>query len=206
MARKPAERRPAAGPRRDAPAPSWELACTREADLSADLGREILLLQQAAFPHTEDFRRQRWHHTPPAGEDLWFTARSPRGLLAGVRVVHRRIGTAAGPRDVAGVANVCSHPQARGLGAAKACLLAAQEHIARDCDFGMLFCRQPVREYYEALGWRVADNAVPQAGVLPASERRDTDGRGKRHVMVFPGQRPLDAWPPGAIDLNGPDW
>ena len=180
-----------------------DVTCTREADLTPEQEAEILALQQAGFPEQPDFLHQRWHHTRLRDDDLWFVARRYGRLIGNVRLVVREICTTAGPLVVGGVANVCSHPDARGCGAAKACMLAAGQYIARSMDFGLLFAGGAVRGFYAALGWREIDNPVKVENEPGRRELgRDLHG----FVMICPGRRALGEWPRGKVDLNGPDW
>jgi GNAT superfamily N-acetyltransferase len=175
--------------------------------LPAELARQILRLQHSAFPATADFAAQRWWHTPPEDEDLWFTLPDGEGgLAASARVILRGVGTAAGRLRVAGIGNVCSRPDLRGRGFAKGCMQAVRDWLARggQADFGLLFTGPKVREFYAKLGWREVGNEL--ACVDAAGRRLRTDPASRGVVMICPGRRPLGDWPAGIIDLNGPDW
>ena len=54
--------------------------------------------------------------------------------VGSVRLIVSGLRTAAGELLVGGMANVCSHPDHRGEGAAKACMRAAQQVIASTAD------------------------------------------------------------------------
>lgn len=180
----------------------------RERDLPPDLAEEIRRLQQEAFPDTSEFARQRWYHTPPADDDLWLVARDADGPAASVRLITRRAATEyARPIVLGGVANVCSHPDRRGAGAASACMKAAAKRIAEETDFGLLFCGPEVSEFYARLGWRDVSNplTVRYAGRRPR-RRIERHPDEQEHAMMLPGRRPAEQWPGGTIDLKGPDW
>ena len=116
---------------------------TLEKDLTPEGDREILDLQHAAFTKTAEFAHQRWWHSPAQDDDLWFGVRDDAGkLISSIRVVHRLARTTDGERLLAGIGNVCSHPEARGSGAASMCMTAVSEYIADEggADFGLLFC------------------------------------------------------------------
>lgn len=178
---------------------------TFERDLSPARAEEIRRLQEAAFPGTPEFRVQRWYHTPEAGDDLWFGARREGRLIGSARLVHRRIDTVGRALDVGGIANVCSHPDARGQGAAAACMEAAQRYIASGgrVDFGLLFCSE-ARGFYEKLGWRTVENPLYIRD--PHGDRQRTHASPTEYAMIFPGRQGFEQWPDGAIDLNGMDW
>jgi predicted N-acetyltransferase YhbS len=179
---------------------------TSEKDMTPELDREIRRLQQEAFPRTVEFAQQRWWHTPPSDDELWFNARHEGRLVGSVRLVRRTVRTPDGQRTVGGIANVCSHPQARGLGAAKACMTAAQEYIAGSgqIDFGVLFCGDGVRPFYEKLGWKAVDNEVLVGDPPVRHKYNDPDHHG--FIMVYPGRRCMSQWPAGTVNLDGQDW
>jgi len=181
-----------------------DVTCTAEKDLRDEQAREILELQHAAFPRTEEFRTQRWWHTPAADDDLYFTAHMDGRCVASIRVLSRRIATPNGEVSVAGVGNVCSHPDARGKGAATACMKKVLLHIASAADFGLLFCGADRRGFYTRFGWCEVNNDLWYLDEQGARRRADPNSHGC--IMVFPGRRGMEDWPEGPIDLNGPDW
>ena len=181
-----------------------DIGCIIEPDLTAEQKQEIRELQYAAFPSTEGFATQRWYHSPPCDDDKWFAARADGELIGSVRLLFREVSTDAGDFVVGGIGNVCSHPGHRGSGAAKACLMAAAGAIQRGADFGLLSCGEPVRPFYESLGWQKVDNLLhyrPGTAHAPLVTGAPSD-----HVMILAGRRSVDDWPDGEIDLNGPDW
>ena len=184
-----------------------ELARTYEKNLTPDLDREIIDIQHVAFPYEVDFDRVRWWHTPPKDDDLWFGARVEGLLVGSVRVLHRTILTPAGEFTIAGLGNVCSHPKARGAGAAKACMRDIASYLTQEAgaDFGVLFCGPEIRGFYDSLDWQAVDNDVVY---IDPEGKRATPGCacGHGHMMIHPGRRALEDWPEGRIDLNGPDW
>ena len=181
-----------------------DISVTLELELTAEQKQEIRELQHVAFPSADEFATQRWYHTPPCDDEKWFGARADGELIGSVRLVFRDVSTEAGDLRVGGIANVCSHPSHRGRGAAKACLMAAAGAIQRDADFGLLFCGEPARLFYEGLGWQTVDNLFhyrPGTAHAPLVTQVPSD-----YAMIRPGRRSVDAWPGGEIDLNGPDW
>jgi len=83
---------------------------------------------------------------------------------------------------------------------------AAQEYITSggQVDFGLLFCGQAVRDYYKWLGWKVIDNQLVCTDA--DGNRRDTHAGEDDFAMIYPGRRPIEDWPAGRIELDGPDW
>ena len=183
-----------------------DVTVVAERDVMPERQREILLLQHAAFPGTGEFAYQRWYRTPLSDDDLWFLARRGGQFIGSVRLLHRRITTVRGDLAIGGVANVCSHPSARGSGAARACMLGAQQYIAGGTrtDFGMLFTGPKVREFYAKLGWRGVKNPLVYADESGNAVRVSPEA--ERCVMIFASSRPLEQWPEGEININGPAW
>ena len=182
---------------------SMEVRELSESEVTGELDRQILEIQHLAFSHTAEFSSQRWWHTPSRPEDRWFLVFDGPRLIGNVRLVHRTIGTAGGPRSVGGVANVCSHPDARGSGAAKAAMQAAGAYIARNVDFGLLWCGAKVHDFYGRLGW--ADITDPMSMIHPDGHHGLATRSADSYMMIYPGRCGLDQWPAGPIDLNGQD-
>ncbi len=179
-----------------------DVTCTSERDLTPCQAGEILLLQHLAYPDTPHFALRRWCHSPLDGDDLWFTFHRQGQLLGSLRLLHRRAKTAGGEMVLGGIGNVCSHPDARGQGAARACMQAAAEYMRNSgkIDFGMLFCGRRVVEFYGKLGWRQISDQVQRSPEAGGSE--PVGG----FVMICPARLGLGDWPAGPVDLNGDDW
>ena len=162
-----------------------------------------MALQHLAFPATVEFATQRWWHAPLEGDEVWVGARRNGRLIGSALLVFRTVTAGCGDLPVGGVGNVCSHPDSRGQGAAKACMRAAQEIIASAADFGMLMAGGKVRAFYEDLGWRVIDSEV----VYRKVDGSEAVFHGPEpFILIYPGRRQLADWPEGPINLNGPDW
>jgi len=181
-----------------------DVTCTCERDLTEAQSEEIRRLQNLAFPKAEEFRVQRWWHSPLSDDEKWFGARLNGQLIGSLRMLFRAIPTPIGPVRIAGLGNVCSHPDHRGCGAASACLKAAAESIAKDVDFGFLFCGDPVLAFYAKHGWQEVGNTFAMLEGGPDGPRISALPHG--HAMILPGKRPTSDWPEGEIDLNGSDW
>lgn len=178
----------------------------REKDLTPVQAAEILELQHAAFPATKEFETQRWYHTPLADDEMWFFGYKDGRLICSVRVVHRTITVGTANFRVAGIANVGSHPDARGTGAGKACMQAVGQYISQapDLDFGVLFTGPPTDGFYAKLGWKTITNQYACANEKDQRVTHDPKDGGVR--MIYPGRQTLEKWPDGVMDLNGRDW
>jgi predicted N-acetyltransferase YhbS len=132
-----------------------DLVTEPEVDPATD--EAICLLQQRAFPATEEFRhgRQWIHHTRPG--DVRILAWDNERLVAQVVLYW-----AAAPQGrVAGLGNVCSAPEARGGGFASACVRHAVDLArGRAVDWVILFCDESALDFYRKLGFEHVDHAV----------------------------------------------
>ncbi len=182
---------------------AMNVTCTVEREMTRELDRGILELQQKAFPHVDIFAHQRWYESPLSDDELWFTTQVDGGLVGSVRLLHREIITEEANLLIAGIGNVCSHPEQRGSGAAKACMQATADYIGNGgkVDFGLLFCHDPVRDFYAKLDWKEIDNAISTTGA--EGQKVPLIGR---NTMIYPGKSGLNDWPGGPIDLNGNRW
>lgn len=186
---------------------SWrdmDIQCLSEQELPFEIAEQIQLLQQAAFGQTAEFTRQRWWHTPHGPGEMWFLATDGLRLIGSVRLIERRIRTTCDSPVIGGIGNVCSHPEARGLGAAKRCLQSAGEYIRASLDFGVLMCSDNVRELYAKLGWQVVTNDFTCVNCQGSEGPYEV--KPGNYVMILPGRRKIETWPPGPINLCGQDW
>ena len=122
-----------------------------EKELPPQVAAEIQELQHLAFPAEQVFAQQRWWHAPLLPEERWFLCRREGRLIGSVRVIPRTILAAGKPYTIGAIGNVCSHPQFRGVGAAKAVMGAVAGYIAAgNVDFGVLMCGG-AHDYYAKL-------------------------------------------------------
>ena len=178
--------------------------CVAEPDVTPELDKEVMKIQQAAFPNTASFAEHRWWHSPPADDDLWFLVRDGEKLVGSVRLVHRKITTPVGDLLVAGIGNVCSDPDNPGSGGGWRGMFAAQRYIKNSdkIDFGLLFCSDSLVEYYSALRWKIVENKFIAAGADADSPPVELGG----NKMIYRARRPVEDWPEGEINLNGRNW
>ncbi len=181
-----------------------DIQCAFERDLAPQAAQEILDLQHKAFPNTAEFARQRWWHSRSSPDEVWVLLTIDGRLAASTRVVRRQVAAGGQTLDVGGIGNVCSDPDRRGQGLARAVMLKAQEWIAQNADFGVLFCGQALAEYYRKLGWQDIDNPIEYIDTDNKRKRAGSAGHG--HVMICPGRKAVASWPAGVLDLNGHDW
>ena len=178
------------------------LRVIQEADISRDLDAAIRSCLVECFPDDKAaFAQQRWWHTRPAWTVI---ADAPNGVVAGhLAMIERRVivGPGVKPVDVAGVQSFAVRPAWQATGLSRRIMATAIDKATRrSLDCGLLFCTPRLERLYTRMGWRKIDAAATM---------RDQQGRpapipGKNITMV----RPLTAetFPPGDVDLAGPDW
>ena len=148
------------------------------------------------------------------GEDLWEIDRYGLtwrpwtwrfvGYLDDEPVSHAGVLThvvTVGDREIriGGIAAVLTLPHARGKGNGGKTLLEAVRFLAEEegVPFALLFCRDPLRRFYEPMGWRkVAGPVIIQQ---PGQEAPSP-----LNCMVL--QLSEDPWPDGVLKLNSEPW
>ena len=167
-----------------------------DAVVDAALDRQLRTLLALCFTKPCDtvFRDRRYFHEPPRWR--WFVRGAPAELIAHIAVHDKLIGTTAGELRIAGIAEVCVHPQHRGRGLVRDLLAAAHPWLAaHDIPVAMLFGDKKV---YASSGYRNIANPIrsrnPETGtwVVATSD----------WAMVKPLQN--YNWPAGVVDLRGP--
>jgi GNAT superfamily N-acetyltransferase len=99
-----------------------------------------------------------------------------------------------------GLKSVLTAPEARGKGYGSKVIRAATDHMAQELsvDFGLLFCKESLLEFYADLGWEHVANDVliihPEDGKKPWP----------REVMIYK-VGPTE-WPIETIDLDSFPW
>ena len=164
--------------------------------VDATLDQQLRDLLSTCFTKPCDavFRVHRHFHEPPRWR--WFVRDAAGAVIAHIAVHDKRIGTATGELRLAGIAEVCVHPQHRGRGLVRDLLAAAHTWLAaHDVPVAMLFGD---KKHYASSGYRNVANPIrfqnAETGVWTV-EPSDW-------VMVKP-LRTFD-WPAGGVDLRGP--
>ena len=178
-----------------APAPTlhWVDELAVDAALDAELGP----LLAAGFPEFADsFHARRYFKQLPHARLL---ARQGEALVGHLAVVHRMVGSAAGPRRILGLLDVVVARECRRAGIGGALLEAAEargraagvDHLVLFADGDRLYLRHGYRPAPSTLRWlRIHEHAS-----LGIAEERVAELR----VRTL-GER---AWPDGPVDLLG---
>ena len=162
--------------------------------------RAIRRLLCVCFPADAEAYTQRraWHGSTPA-----YTLVSRRAdLIAGhLAIVIRTVRCADQPATVAGVQSLCVAAPYRGTGLAGRLMSGAlDEARRRKVPFGMLFCDLRLEPLYRTLGWSQAVRPV----IMLDEHGESVPIPGKNTCMLIElGQQ---CFPPGPLDLEGPDW
>jgi len=171
-----------------------------EAQGSPELDRKIRELLCECFPpDVELFSQQRcWHNSTPA---FSVVCRDEERIVGHVAIVDRQITCGGQPLRVAGVESLAVAPAWRRTNLSKELMsVAMDEATRRGLSHGLLFCVSGLERYYRGLGWQKLEQEVTM---------RDEQGRGaplpaKNIVMHL--SLAGSVFPPGPIDLQGPDW
>ena len=167
-----------------------------DAAVDAALDRQLRELLSLCFTKDVDvvFRERRYFHEPPRWR--WFVRGAAGELIAHIAMHDKRIGTTAGELRIAGIAEVCVHPQHRGQGLVRDLLATIHEWLAaHGIPLSVLFGD---KKHYASSGYRNVSNPLrylkPETGawVVESSD----------WVMVKPLAN-LE-WPAGLVDLRGP--
>jgi len=166
-----------------------------------NLDRRIRDTLVACFPaDAEHFSRDRSWHTRPAW--VVVTLDSDGMVVAHCAMVERAVAVGGHARvTVAGVQGFSVMPGWRGTGLSDRIMERAIEEARwRGVDAGLLFCLPELEKVYARTGWRTLDAAV----FMRDDNGAPTPIPGKNIAMAIP--LGISSFPPGDIDLLGPDW
>jgi len=164
--------------------------------VDAILDQQLRTLLSTCFTKPCDavFRDRRYFSEPPRWR--WFMRGDNGELIAHVAMHDKTIGTTTGDVRIAGIAEVCVHPQQRGRGLVCELLATAHTYLAsHDIPFAVLYGEKKV---YSSSGYQNISNPIrvlkPETGAWLVEPTE--------WVMVKPlAQR---EWPAGLVDLRGP--
>lgn len=178
-------------------APALTLHWVDELAVDAPLDAELRPLLAAGFPDFADtFHARRYFKQLPHARLL---ARQGAALVGHLAVVHRMVGSAAGPQRILGLLDVVVAPERRRAGIGGALLEAAEvraraagvDHLVLFADDDRLYRRHGYRPAASMLRWlRIHDHAS-----LGIAEERVSELR----VRSLGDRR----WPDGPVDLLG---
>ena len=152
------------------------------------------------FPNdVEAFSKTRYWHT--SGPEYSVVYMEDDKALGHVGIVVREVICDGNKVKIAGVQNVAVSTQMRGSGLSKALMTRAMEIAAeKQIKFGMLFCSDKLKNFYESQGW-VVKNAqiqiVDNGAAIP-----DTN----QHLYMIKQLSNEPFQDCNVINLNGMDW
>lgn len=120
-------------------------------------------------------------------------------LVAHVGLVQCTIMVGDHPISVAGFGGVLTRPDCRGKGFGQMVVHKAEEHVGQQggASFGMLFCRDVMRPWYERLGWTPIEMPVwidqPEGSI-------------QSPLVVMVKCFGDEAWPDGVVKLGCLPW
>lgn len=182
------------------PADGLSFAVVPENEMTDDLDRAIRNILVACFLKDADhFSNQRWWHSPHQWSVLALTGDG--GIVGVLCVVERTVTVGGSGLTVAGIGNVCTLPEWRGMGIADAVMATAlAEAGKRSLDAGLLFCKPALEKVYARMGWKTVDGAV----YMEDADGGMTTLPAENIAMSIPVA--IEAFPAGDIDLRGRDW
>lgn len=120
-------------------------------------------------------------------------------LVAHVGLVQCTIKVGGQLVSVAGFGGVLTRPDCRGKGFGQMAMQKAEEHVRQqgNANFGLLFCRDAVRPWYERLGWEPIKRPVwiDQPG-----------GSIQSPLVVMVKCFSQESWPGGMVELGCLPW
>jgi len=177
--------------------PLTPIAYLPDASVDAALDAEIRTLLTTCFKKPQDtiFATQRYFREPYP--DRW-VSRDAEGRLVAHIGVHAKTVQAAGIiHPIAGIAEVCVHPDYRGQGTVGRMLEIVHDRMrAAGRDFALLFGNPAI---YRSSGYVAVDNLVHDADKPGGDTRREPIAALVRPLTDIP-------WPAGEVYLPGPSF
>ncbi|HEX8847637.1 MAG TPA: GNAT family N-acetyltransferase [Pyrinomonadaceae bacterium] len=132
-------------------------------------------------------------------KDLHFILDVDGEAASHVGLIDQTVKVAGEPVRVGGIGAVVTAGAMHGRGYARKTLRYAEKYMCEELkvEFGLLFCLDRLRPFYEGQHWQIVDEPVE-------FEQRSGKMISPLNVMVLPcGQR---AWPAGSVDLCSYPW
>jgi len=179
-----------------------------EAEVPAELRRQVVALQRQAWPSGEPLRLDPVHD--PALRPLSLLGLAGRRVVCALDILSKQIVHGGGHYEASGLSTVVTDERERGRGFGVALVARAREEIeASGADLGIFTCDIPLQEFYERAGWQLLPGAVLVGGTPAAPFPSDQFGkvtmarffseRARRRAATFAGAR-IELYP-GEIDL-----
>jgi len=174
-----------------------------EKNLPPDIDKQIRNVLSRAFPDVKIFQHRRWTNTQPLEKDIWFVTLINSKVIAVTWLHNREISNFKRNLFIGGIGNVCSLPEYRGFGAAKLCMLEAQEYLieSQKFDYGLLFCGPQVSGFYLKLGWIEVNNTF-----YFTNQNNEKDKDDSCIKMIYPAKMSVSEWRDSDFDINGNEW
>jgi GNAT superfamily N-acetyltransferase len=178
-----------------------EIRIIEEREITPETDKELRDALCRCFPPDYDiFSKMRgWHGSFPEWSVLIFEG----GRIVGyVGIVDRVIIAGNRPLRIAGIQNVFTLPECRGLGYGKLVMDASMKEAGhRDFGAGLLFCVPELERLYAKCGWIL----LPMEEIVRVDEKgREISLPEKNIAMFYPLS--VNQFPAGRIHLQGNDW
>lgn len=189
---------------------SLEIVRLSEAELSLTLRRQVLLLQEQAWPSDAppDFTNPALVHDPTLHPISMLLVDGTK-VVAALDILSKQIEHSGTTFRASGLSTVVTDAQRRGQGHGARLVTAAREFIAStNADLGLFTCDPPLANFYTRCGWQVLPGCVLIGGTPDDPLASDSLGKvtlgaffsphGQQHASAFLHARV--ALYPGEID------
>ncbi len=147
--------------------PSIRIVSHPEAEVPLDLRRQVVALQEQAWPSDEPGGPEPWHD--PALRPLSMMLVEDGRVLAALDILSKEIVHEGQRYAASGISATVTDPVQRGRGYGRTLVGAARERIAADgADLGIFTCDAPLQAFYERAGWRWLPGTVLIGGTPEA--------------------------------------
>ena len=168
------------------PAASMQILSFPEAATPLELRRQVLDLQQEAWPDIDITRPadDTLSHDP-ALRPLSMLLVDGETVLAALDILHKEIAHAGERYRAGGLSTVVTRAASQGQGHGRRLVTAARAAMAADLDLGIFTCDRPLRPFYESAGWVLLPGAVLIGGTPEAPFPSDQRGFDKVTMAAF---------------------
>ena len=164
-----------------------------ENDITDPDNAKLMALLQTCFPATPQFKEHRFYLEPPASR--WLIRRNDR-IIANAVVYDRTVSADEKPIRIAGIGDVCVHPDHRGKGLVGQ--LLSDVHTRAQADgfaFALLFGKTQI---YRSSGYLPCTNEFKY--ITPQTQTEEIKKIDTAHYFPLTNT----PWPASLINLRGP--
>lgn len=144
-----------------------EILIFPEAEVPAELRRQVLALQQLAWPGEEPTGLHAIHD--PALAPLSLLLVENGRVLSALDILSKPLSHSGATLQASGISCMVTQPEDRSRGLGRLLAASARETMqANGADLGIFTCDRPLRRFYQACGWNELPGAVLIGGTPAA--------------------------------------